>query len=904
MQVDEWRGYSLSLAQALICAVCIIALHVPHVCAGTADEDFVFAMRLYQKEEFALAADELERFVKQHSKDERVPEALFILGDCNFRLKRYEQAAKAFERAAAEAAARGKREVEARATYWTAEAHYQMQRYDEAKKWYELVLRKFPKGTEAPYALYSLGLIARDMKRHEEALKYFMRCVAEFPESDVAPQCQWLIGECLFDLKRYEEAKAAYEMVIKRYPNSSEVADAMLGIAWVSFESGQYEEAAKFFGEVVARYPKTQAAMEAIVRQADCHFNLKRYEKALEIYRKVAEDRAHPFADHAIYWGGQCLLRMKQPQNAAAQFLLLIRTMPNSPYVARAHLALGEAYMAMERYDEAAKSLMVALERAKDERDVALIRVMLAECALKGGNVEGAIRELTNLAEMAFKEERMRAAVTSLIVALIRAGEFERIQKVVLKLKLTGEAAEDVALALLESGKVAYEKKEYDTAERIYKFVLEHFPQAAIAPATLFALGAVDFVRERFEDAANAYGELIKRFPNDKLVPEARYWRANSLWMLKRFNEAHEEFVAFINSGLKDEVKLATALYRDGLCLYELKRFDEAAAAFERLLKEYPNSELCDKALYQLGWVYIDAGKRAEALKVLERLINEHRKSQHIPEAHFLVGELLFVQKRFEEALAHYEHSVKLSSGKDEELSGKALYRLGWTLLMLKRDSDAMNAFEGALGKQIPEEIKSDALLQLGYLQFNARKFTQALTTFERLLKEFPNSPFTKQALLYKGRCLNELEKFADAEVVLQQFIERYPKDALSVRAQFELAWAKQNRKQFDAAIELYKAVAASDAGEMTIEAQFRIGECLLLKGDVKEALREFLRVALLYEDVHEWAGAAQFYAGLCYERLGEGERAEKSYRTVLEKYSQTKWADRAKERLKAMGKL
>lgn len=873
--------------------------------AGTADEDFAFAVRLYQKEEFALAIEELERFLKRHPKDERLPEALLILGDCNFKLKRYEEAAKSFERASVEARARGKADVEAKAVYWVAEAYYQLQRYEEAIKWYEEVLHKFPKGAEALYALYSLGLIMRGLKRHEEALKYFKRCMAEFPGSEVAPQCQWLIGECLFDLRRYEEAKTAYEEVIKRYPKSNEVADAMLGLAWISFELGQYKEAERLFGDVVMQYPKTQAAIEAFVRQADCRFHLKRYEEALEIYRKVAEDRTHPFSDHAIYWSGQCLLRMKQPQGAAGQFLLLIRTMPNSPYVQRAHLALGEAYMAMERYDEATKALEAALKVLKDERSAALAKVMLIECEVKRGNVGDAAKQLSELMKGMPEDESLHAAVTSLLIELIRSGELERIQPIIANMKLKDEAAEDLASAFLEGGKAAYDKKQYDLAERAYRFILERFPKAPAVAGALFALGAVHYVRGQYEEAARAYGELIKRFPNDKFVSEALYWRANSLWMLKRFEEAHKEFAAFIKVGSEERERLATALFRDGHCLHELKRYEEAANVLERLLKEHPESELRDEALYQLGWIYIDAERHNDAIKAFEQLINEHQQSKHLPEAHFLVGEMLFMQKRFEEALPRYEQSIKLSSGKDEELCGKAYYRLAWALVMLKRDRDALTAFESALKKPLPEDIEADALLQLGYLQFNGRKCAQALEAFERLLKKHPNSQLVKHALLYKGRCLNELEKFADAESVLQQFIERYPKDALTMRAQFELAWAKQNRKQFDAAIELYNIVAASEgAGETGVEAQFRVGECMLLKGDVKGALREFLRVALLYEDVQEWAGAAQFYSGLCYERLGENDKAEKAYRTVLEKYSKTRWVERAKERLKSMGKL
>jgi len=903
MRLRCLSGKGIALFVFISLALNMVLLHGVAI-AGTADEDFAFAVRLYQKEELELAIEEFEKFVKQHRDDERIPEALIVLGDCYFRLKRYEQALKAFQSAAKEASVRGRADVEARATYWVGESYYQMRKYDEAINWYEMVLKKFPKGVEAPYALYSLGLAMRELGKKEEALSYFKRCVEAFPESDVAPQCQWLIGECLLDLKRYEEAKRAYEEVLKRYPKSKEVADALLGLGWVSFEQGNYEEAAKLFNDVARHHPDTQAGKEAVVREADCYFNLKRYEQALELYRKVADSRENPFADHAIYWSGQCLLRMKQPQAAATQFLLLIRAMPNSPYVARAYSALGEAYMAMERFQEAEEAFKVALKHVKEQKEASLITATLADCLLKQGKFDEASKLVVELLKGMPEDKNIKALVATLMRQLAQVGDINMLAKLIEGVKPTEEVLEEVALALFERGKKAYENKDYETAERIYKLLLERFQKTSVTSAVLFALGAVHYVRERYGDAEAIYAELLKRFPDDKFAPEAHYWRANSLWMLKRFAEAHDEFSAFIKSGSKDEAKIVTALYRDGLCLYELKRFEEAISRFELLLKEHPNSELCDDALYQLSWVYIDADKRDSAMNALKRLIEQHKQSRYVPEAHFLIGELLLMRKQADEAVAHYEECIKLSSGKDEELCGKAYYRYGWALLTLKRKAEALKAFEEALKRQLPDDVKADAILQVGYLQFNERKFNEALSSFERLLKEHPQSPLSKFALLYKGKCLNELNKFAEAEAVLQQLIEKYPNEAFIPSAKFELAWAKQNRKQYDTAIELYKSVASSEgAGELAVEAQFRVGECMLSKGDTKEALREFLRVALLYEDLPEWAAASHFYAGLCYEQLGENEKAEKAYRTVLEKYPQTKWAEKAKECLKKLNR-
>ncbi|HID05935.1 MAG TPA: tetratricopeptide repeat protein [Armatimonadetes bacterium] len=432
----------------------------------------------------------------------------------------------------------------------------------------------------------------------------------------------------------------------------------------------------------------------------------------------------------------------------------------------------------------------------------------------------------------------------------------------------------------------------------MYQLLLEHFPQSNIAPAGLFALGAVHYAQEKFKDAADAYGQLIQRFPNDKLVAEAHYWRANALWALKRMEEAYNEFTAFLKSNPQDADKRCMALYRSGLYLYESKRYDEAEKVFSKLATQHSESELADDALYQLGWVYLDAQRIDDALKAFQRLIQKHPQSEYIAEANFLIGEALFMQKKFMDALPFYERAAQLATGRDEELTGKAQYKRAWTLLRLKKLTEALAAFQQVIDKPVEAEIKADALLQIGYLQFQQGKYADALSAFERILKEYPPSDLTKYALLYRGRCLNELKRYDEAEKVLKEFLAKYRNDALLPQAQFELGWAYQNRRQWDAAMELYRKVTEADAGETGVEAQFRIGECLYNKGEFKAALREFLRVALLYEGFPQWIAASQFYAGMCYEQLREMERAKRAYRTVIEKYPQSTWAQKSRERL------
>ncbi|HID05936.1 MAG TPA: tetratricopeptide repeat protein [Armatimonadetes bacterium] len=447
-----FRNWKCMLINAFM-SIGVMLVSICSIYPATPDEDFAFAVKLYQNGEYELAAEEFDKFAKAYPDDDRVPEALAALGDCYFRLKRYDDAAKAFQRAAQIARERGKDKVASRATYWVAEAYYQLQRYDDAINWYQQVLQRYPKGNEAPYALYSIGLAYRDKQQPQKALPFFQRVVNEFPESDVAPTCQWLIGECYFDLKRLHDAERAYQQVIQRYPKSKEVADARAGLAWVKFEQKQYEEAARRFAEVARLHPDTPAGKEAIVRQADCYFNLKRYDQALELYRQVAQQKQHPYADHAIYWSGECLSRLKQYQNAATQFLLLIRTKPRSPYIARAYAALADAYMAMGRYGEAVQALNVALKGTKDAKQLTLLKCALAECLMKQKKFDEAVQIVQELVTTAPKDTRVQAVVATLIAELMRGGKIEVVQPLLAKFNFSGAVADQIASTIFDAGK-------------------------------------------------------------------------------------------------------------------------------------------------------------------------------------------------------------------------------------------------------------------------------------------------------------------------------------------------------------------------------------------------------------------------------------------------------------------
>ena len=95
---------------------------------------------------------------------------------------------------------------------------------------------------------------------------------------------------------------------------------------------------------------------------------------------------------------------------------------------------------------------------------------------------------------------------------------------------------------------------------------------------------------------------------------------------------------------------------------------------------------------------------------------------------------------------------------------------------------------------------------------------------------------------------------------------------------------------------------AAGAKTETAAMAQWMIGETYFHQKNYQAALREYLRLEILYA-YPDWQAAALLEAGKCHQRLGEATQAAELYRQILKDYSKTSFAEQAAKQLSAMGK-
>lgn len=175
---------------------------------------------------------------------------------------------------------------------------------------------------------------------------------------------------------------------------------------------------------------------------------------------------------------------------------------------------------------------------------------------------------------------------------------------------------------------------------------------------------------------------------------------------------AIESYRLFIDLAGDDPILHAEAMRRLADLQLEASELDElernvasvversagAVDLYEALLSSYPRYEKNDLVLYQLARAYELEGNLDSALDALDRLVDEYPSTVHYAEAHFRRGEILFVQRRYDDAELAYRAVLGTS---DEQFREQSLYKEGWSLFKQSRYADSLEPFFGLLDRKL-----------------------------------------------------------------------------------------------------------------------------------------------------------------------------------------------------------
>ncbi|UCB56802.1 MAG: outer membrane protein assembly factor BamD [Candidatus Omnitrophota bacterium] len=162
------------------------------------------------------------------------------------------------------------------------------------------------------------------------------------------PQKQFDWAMTFFEAEDYKKAIAEFEKLIKHYPLSKLAASSQFHLAWAQENTGDYYKAFKSYQLVIDKYPYSERVDEIIERQyriGNLFYSgqkakllgvpiLPAKKQAIEIFSAVVENAPYgKYAPYAQYKLGECYMEIEDYINAALAFKKIIESYPKSPLV-------------------------------------------------------------------------------------------------------------------------------------------------------------------------------------------------------------------------------------------------------------------------------------------------------------------------------------------------------------------------------------------------------------------------------------------------------------------------------------------------------------------------------------------------------------------------------------------
>lgn len=408
--------------------------------------------------------------------------------------------------------------------------------------------------------------------------------------------------------------------------------------------------------------------------------------------------------------------------------------------------------------------------------------------------------------------------------------------------------------------------------------------------------------------AEDAVARIETGFPNTKAAGLARLVRARIKIKLGDFAGG----IALLDSNLISErTSLGDyALLTRARALEQLGRRTEARADYEKIARSFPSSMRAGHASRRNAEMLMEENQAAGVPVLLKDLAAKDD-----------AGALLLTAKAYEQtgdstrALGAYRRIYFYSPAASEAVEAEAkLTQLNSTtapasaeeaiaradkLHEAKRYTDAVNAYTDAFtrfpttqspqarlrrgiaassAKRAPDAISSlgsipssaderaEALFYLTQVYASSRQWDGARTTIAELRKSFPNSSFAPRAMVRAGEIARDAKLTGEATNFFREAVSAFPGMGEVAQAQFEIAWASHDRK------------------------------------DYQESSRLLTEHLALYADKNnDNRGRAGYWAARDSERAGKSGEARALYEAMQVRYGSTWYGYLSRQRLETM---
>ena len=839
----------------------------------------------------------------------RIAEAMFNLGMLYFQQKDFNKTAEVFTQLVEKYPDNA---LVPLAQLNTGYAYYSLNQWDLAKQNFQAA------STSADYrdtARFWLSQIYKSQGEYIQAEKVLRVLIRDKPAENLLPRITFQLAQCQLRLKKYEKALQSFLDYIKQWPQGESVGKAYVHAVEASLLS---EQAGK--GWALA----TQALKANPEIPNQDQREIKLLQARLLTIEKFTKDPLP--ASLKVY-----PQRLKQAD--AILTILLKDSDKTDPEMMNQQIRYQAARTKKELgVVTETINILAPITTEKPETKALYIPeawLLLASSLYETGNYQAALDASQKFLATSPDDLIAKQGLIVQLNSMMELGQIKQAEPVLESLRKKKLPPEQLALLTFQLADTAYGKKDWTEAEKLYRLLLSLASTPEMKIKGLSAIGWTQFETERFDESAETFRSLREQFPDSKQASaDAGYMRGMAKLKANQLEQAASIFLetakAFRSPSEQkqgDEINLiayrsareSARVYRKlnkvkqadesyriayeelrkqsaskkqhldklldewALLHYEAEQYEQADQIFELLVKETPQSDRADDALLSLAESQYISGKITEARKLLEQLIGNTQADEYVKRRGLYQLVMITSEQKDVESLEKYAQQY-LKTVDPQKADISELGEVETQLIQFYLDANELKQARKQLDQlmkranALKNEIQPPAWLPRTYvlaaeIARREKKYDQVRSQLAVVQKRFPNAEELAQLEVIAGRTYIAEAKFEDALKMFKSVLDR--------------AGSKKN-------------LAAA-------QSQFYIAETALMQKEYSKAVKEYIRMAVLFPGYPDLQSAAMYQAGQCDEVLKNVDQAVKSYEELIRLFPNSEFTGKAKKRIETL---
>ncbi len=345
----------------------------------------------------------------------------------------------------------------------------------------------------------------------------------------------------------------------------------------------------------------------------------------------------------------------------------------------------------------------------------------------------------------------------------------------------------------------------------------------------------------------------------------------------------YEDAISFYDMAIANKSTESDYIHLQKAQIYDVQgKLYDRLTTLEDLIKNHPESEYEDDAVYEIGQALMDQQKQNEAYKVFYSIPQKYgEKSQYAQQSYLNMGLISYNSGDYQKAISHYNKVIQISNSKEDQR--QALLAIEEIYLNGMNDPDGYFRYADKSNSLDLNRYDKDSITYMvAYSAYKKSQYEKAISLFSDYEKQFSDGYKLNDAQYYSGECYSLIKRYSSAlsqyEKLLSDAAGKHYHNALKKSALI----AYNHSQDFDKAHTYYSKLIELNNADTNLE-YVQSAFYSAIKINNEESILDHGRRLIKIEELSTTdKGTAHYHLAKAYHRRNDLDNAMVSYSKVI----------------------